>query len=477
MSDEETNKETTIVSEEVSVTKRLELEEFDDPVIAFDIASRRTEPATVTVVDSIPDDVSPRDLRFHPEYGSEHWVIDDGELVFEREFDPDEEYITVYRLCEAKDDIVDSFEDPTVEAEPGIEAPEGAGKARGMVRSAGAAGEMANGGPAAEAEPEEESAEGNVPTLELNDPGADDGTEEEQSEPAEDRTTTVMTDTASETSGGDSEHSAESDPEDDILSEEEDDILSEGEDDILSEGEDDVLGESDDDDVLDEGEDDVLEEGGDDILSEDEDDILNEGEDEVGDDEADDTEQAGSGADTGSTEESLVAALATELEEGNVPEDDVERLREALGQPGSERTSTVVRVEKLQRDVDEVLAYTDALAEFLDENGTGEEMIADFQEQVEDFREEMADFEADLDEVASATDRTEGRVDDLETEVEDRFGDAQEGLDALRGELEEVREELEDGDVDERLSELEQNVENLRDWRGRLASVLQEPDA
>ncbi|MEF8907037.1 MAG: hypothetical protein V5A13_04165 [Haloarculaceae archaeon] len=450
MSDEETNKETTIVSEEVSVTKRLELEEFDDPVIAFDIESRRDERATVTVVDGIPDNVSPRDLRFHPEYGSEHWVIDDGELVFEREFDPGEDYITVYRLCDAKEDIVESFEDPTVEADPGIEAPEGAGKARGMVRSAGTTAGTANGGPAAESEPEEESEDDDVPTLKLNDPVADDGTDEEQSQPAEDRTTTVMTDTASETSGGDSEHSAESEPDDDLLSED-DDILSDGEDDVLEEGEDDILSE-----------------GGDDILAESEDDGRDEDEE--------DAEQAESGADIGSAEESLVAALAAELEEGNVPEEDVERLRNALGQPHGERKSVVVRVEKLQRDVDEVLAYTDALAEFLDENGTGEELITDFQEEVDDFREEMERFEADLDEVASATDRTEGRVDDLETEVEDSFEEVREDLGALRTEVEAVHDELEDGHVAERLSELEENVDNLRDWRGRLAQVLQEPD-
>jgi hypothetical protein len=474
MSDEETNKETTIVSEEVSVTKRLELEEFDDPVIAFDIESRRDERATVTVVDGIPDNVSPRDLRFHPEYGSEHWVIDDGELVFEREFDPGEDYITVYRLCDAKEDIVESFEDPTVEAEPGIEAPEGAGKARGMVRSAGTTAEMANGGAATESEPEEpeEDEEDDVPTLELNDPVADDGTDEGQSEPAEDRTTTVMTDTASEPSGADSEHSAESEPDDDILSEGDDDILSEGEADVLGEDEDDVV---DEDDVLEEDEDDVLEEGEEDILSEGGDDILAEGEDD-GRDEEEDREQAEGGLDTGSAEESLVAALAAELEEGNVPEEDVERLREALGRSGGERTSTVARVEKLQRDVDEVLAYTDALAEFLDENGTGEELITDFREEVDDFREEVERFEADLDEVASATDRTEGRVDDLETEVEDSFEEVREDLGALRTEVEAVHEELEEGEVAERLSELEENVDNLRDWRGRLAQVLQEPD-
>lgn len=447
MSDCETNKETTIVSEEVSVTKRLEIEEFDDPVIAFDIESRRSGPATVTVVDGLPEDVSPRDLRFHPEYGSEHWVIDDGELVFEREFDPDEKYITVYRLCEAKEEIINSFEDPTVEAESSIEGSEGAGRARGMVRSAGTATGTSNSESVSEPGPgdESESDEGKeIPTLELNDPVVTNGTDDEQSEPAEDRTTRVMTDTASEASESDTENRPKSEPEDDILRDDGDDSLSE-----------------DDDDILDERDDGILSEGGDDILDERDD---------------DDGQEAESGMEFESADESLVGALAAELEEGTVPDDDIARLRAALGQRRGEPKSFVVRLEKLQRDVDKVLAYTDALTEFLDENGTGEEVIADFQEEVTDFREEIESFEADLDEVEAATDRTEGRVDDLETEVGDGFEEFHEDMAALREEVDEVRDELEDSEVDERLSKLEENISNLRDWRGRLASVLQDPD-
>jgi hypothetical protein len=447
MSDDGTNKETTIVSEEVSVTKRLELEEFDDPVIAFDIESRRGDPATVTVVDAIPEDVSPRDLRFHPEYGSEHWVIDEGELVFEREFDPDEEYITVYRLCEAKEEVVDSFEDPTVETDSGMEAGEGTGKARGMVRGAGAG--LTNGGSVPDPDSgagEAPGNEGDVPTLDLNDPVASDGAGEGQREPAEDRTTTVMAGAESAESEGESGSADGAESEGDILSENGDEALDEGEGDVLSESGDETL---------DEGEGDIPG-----------------GSEETAPNEDGPDAQAGSEA----TDESLVASLAAELEEGNVPDEDVERLRAALGQEESSSKSLVVRVEKLQRDVDEVLAYTDALADFLDENGTGEEMIAEFREEVDDFQAEMERFETDLEEVGTTADRTESRVDELETDLEDGFEDVRDDLTALREEVEEVRDELEDGDVDERLSTLEEDIDSLQDWRGRLASVLQEPE-
>ena len=253
MSDDGTNRETTIVSEEVSVTKRLELKEFDDPVIAFDIESRRSDPTTVTVVDAIPEDVSPRDLRFHPEYGSEHWVIDEGELVFEREFDPDEEYITVYRLCEAKEEVVESFGDPTVETDSGMAAGEGTGKARGMVRGAGAGLTSGESGPDSGSGASEASEdEGDVPTLDLNDPVASDGAGQGERERAEDRTTTVMTGAESTESesevesdsadGAEDEGDVQGESEGDILSEDSDGTLDEGEDDILSEDSDGTLG-------------------------------------------------------------------------------------------------------------------------------------------------------------------------------------------------------------------------------------------
>lgn len=401
MSEDGIAEETTAVSAEVSVTKRLELEEFEDPVIAFDIESRRDGSAAVTVVDSIPERVSPRDLRFHPEYGSEHWVIDDGELVFEREFDPGEEYVTVYRLCGAKDDVIDAFEDPAVGVEFDVEVTPGAGTARGMVRGAGSTAEATNGNPGGEAGPE---ADNEIPTLELSDPAVDDGTDEGETAPAEGRPSTVVTDTAGEVGDHGDTDRADSAPEHDVPSEGEADTPT------VAEG----------------------------------------------------THETAHGTDAESGEGSLAAALAAELEAGTVPADDVERLRAALGRHPDEPRGVVTRVEKLQHDVDEVLAYTDALAEF--------------REEIDSFREEMGRLEADLNEAQTAARRAEDRVGDIETAVNDGFEEVKEELRVLRAEVRGVH-RAGDGDIDERLSKLEQDVGDLRDWRGRLATVLREPDA
>jgi len=116
---------------------------------------------------------------------------------------------------------------------------------------------------------------------------------------------------------------------------------------------------------------------------------------------------------------SVVEELANELEAGTVPDAEIERLRAALFD--DESGALEARVEKLQRDVDELLAYAGALEAFLDEHGSGEQLI----ETVRD----------DVDEV-------HGAVDDLEAE----------------------------------LDRVDEKVASLQEWRTQLVSVLSEPD-
>ena len=429
------NKQTTIGTSGVTVTKRLEQEEFSDPVVAFDIESKREAPAVVTVVDEIPEGVSASDLRFHPEYGSQHWVVDDDQLVFEREFEPQEEFITVYRLTEVSDEVAsEEFTDPAVQTET---AADDTDVAAGV--------EQVESGDAIEGEPEDDGvveADEDAPTLDLNEPMVGDGSGEER--PAEERTTTVMMNgDDSEVSAADGELTLEEEPE-----------------------------ETDAEEAAEEPEEtDDSEEAAEAEPAEDP---------EPADADEPETAEESEPADAADSP-SLVAEMAAEIEDGNVPEEDVDRLRAALGAENRERKSMVVRVEKLQRDVDEVLAYTDALAEFLDENGTGEELITEFRDEVADFREEMGEFQADLSETQETAEENAERVDDLETDVDDRFEDVDDRFDDvhdeladLREEIDAVRAEIEEGEVEQRLSSLESDVDTLEDWRGRLASVMGE---
>ena len=117
MSNTQTYEEVNVSSDGVTVVKRFESDEFPVPAIAFNIMSARTEPVTVTLTDSVPADVAVEDLGFHPEYGSEHWTIDEDTITFEREIEADSEYTTVYGIRATGTDEVEKFlTEPTIES-------------------------------------------------------------------------------------------------------------------------------------------------------------------------------------------------------------------------------------------------------------------------------------------------------------------------------------------------------------------------
>ena len=129
---------------------------------------------------------------------------------------------------------------------------------------------------------------------------------------------------------------------------------------------------------------------------------------------------------------SLVGALAAEIREDNVPREDVELLRSALSEVGQPSGSTTARLDRLQQDVADLRAYTTALEEFLDEEGTGEELIESFDARLEQFQEEVTAFGNRLDhlETEFVVD-VRGRIEDLETEFEELESEVTSDLDRL----------------------------------------------
>ena len=91
-------KELTTVEKDVTVTKRLETDEYPIPTIAFAIESKRTDQVTIQLVDTVPETINVETLGFHPEHGREHWRVESDKIVFEYELAPEETYYTVYGI-------------------------------------------------------------------------------------------------------------------------------------------------------------------------------------------------------------------------------------------------------------------------------------------------------------------------------------------------------------------------------------------
>ena len=93
----------------VTVEKSYEPEDFPVPAIAFVIRSERDEPASIRLVDTVPQEVHSEDIGFHPEYGAEFWEQEGNTITFTRTFEPDEEFVTVCGLRGQADDDIDRF--------------------------------------------------------------------------------------------------------------------------------------------------------------------------------------------------------------------------------------------------------------------------------------------------------------------------------------------------------------------------------
>lgn len=417
MSDSQSYEEIAVVADGVTVVKRFEEDEFPVPAIAFEFESDRDEEITVRMSDTVPEGIEVEDLGFHPEYGSEYWMIDDDTITFERDLAAGSSYTTVYGIrATGSDDVEQFLTEPTIE----------------------------------EVEPPLTSADG-----------------------------------------------VAEDPED-IVPESDDNVVKEaisGDGEIPGLEDEDEEGEGDEEDVA------TLE--------------LN---DPTASGTADGTDATGSDASDGaegvSVNGSLVGALANEIRQQNVSGEDVKLLRRALDLAAEDNQTgggvETARIEQLQTDIADLRAYTAALEEFLDENGTGDELIEEFETELDTFKDrldelqteisdnssELGELGEDVESVSSemesvneTVDEVDEGLEDVESELETVSDDVDEvstevesvseeldGIESTMADLESSMEELEekvtDGEVVERVDDVESDIEELRTWQEQIKQTF-----
>jgi len=402
MSESESYEEVTVASNGVTVIKTFEADAFPVPAIAFRIKSERREPVTVTLVDDVPENVAVEDLGFHPEYGSEHWTIEDDEITFEREIDSEEQYTTVYGIRATGTDDVEQFltepniadVDPPLEDEDGVVGGSGSDVVRDVISGD------------TDSVPGLDDEDDDIGTLDLADPN-------DEGEKAE----------------GDDEEKEEAEAE----------------------------------------------------------------EGEEADEEEEEKAEAGADAATNGVGdvESVAAALASEIRAGNVDDDDLEVLRDELelnGAGGGEAGGAMkARIENLQTNVSDLEAYIDALEEFLEENGTGLDVIEDVQNGLDDLETQLSDLESEVTDATDQVSELDDNMDTLESNLEGDLADLESDLKSLKADIkdletdsdsiqdtiEDVESQVEEvADVEDDVADIEDEIEELKEWREQLSSVL-----
>lgn len=440
MSDSQAYEELTVTSNGVSVVKRFEEDEFPVPAIAFEFSSDRDEEVDIVLTDTVPEKIEVEDLGFHPEYGSEHWIIeDDNTIAFERSLSPGQTYTTVYGIrATGSDDVEQFLSEPSFEeVDPPLPGENSTGDVipesdDDVVKEAIAGdGEI----PGLEDEPEDEEDE-DVETLDLKDPNnPESGQAQETTTDDTDTETTEETATESETTTETTEETTV-----------------------------DVDGDS------------------------------------------------------------LVASLAAEIREQNVSAEDVKLLRRAFEIAGQDGGTTAAKLQQIQTDIADLRAYTNAMEEFLDENGTAQEIMEDFNQQIESFENQLSsmqssleqnseqlesvsgdvdDFSEEISSISSEIDSVGQEIDDVNDKVEsvsDRVDSVTEDVEGVSSDLEDVSEQVDsmdeefdnfdsaisdiesdiegleenimNGEMEDRLEEMEDELEDLQNWQDQIKSTF-----
>ncbi|MFC5280093.1 hypothetical protein ACFPM1_15185 [Halorubrum rubrum] len=438
---ERTAEATTTVEEDgVRVEKSFTDDAFPVPAVTFDLSSRREDAVRVRVVDRIPEEFPMDRVGFHPDYESENWTAyKDHRVEFERVLEPGESVETVFGIRDDDPDLEGFLRTPVIEHVPVDEE-------IGDVLGTG------------ETDAVREVLSGDRATL----PGMEDAPAESHptsGEDAEADEDPLLGDPAVETDAADDVASAEDGPEstqddaaDGIETGREPRTVAAETTAAVTRREDASKTKSAEDRETDEDHED------DGVTPE-----VDTGSDGSGSG-ADIDPDAGPDVDavSASSEAGVAAALAEEIRAGAVDEDDMEVLRSELdlGVP----RSVDVRINRLQSSVADIEAYADALAEFIDEEGTAREILDGLDARVEDLEATVDDVDTRI----TAGERAHGElVDDVRT-VEttvDEVETSVETVESKTGDLAEIVEDVETdvttvrGDIDE----VETTVEDLDD--------------
>ena len=497
----------SVSDDDVRVEKSFARDEFPVPAIKFRITAEGDAPAHVRLVDRIPEEFPMEGVGFHPDYESDNWTAyKDHRVEYERTFEPGESTVTVYGIrLEDPADAAGFLTEPILERpprpgegsedRPGADVDDILGTDRSqLVRDAlQGQGRLANqdpadpiGDPAADPATGADDGAGSVdadaggdaapdaPDIDAPTPRAIDSdlTAAVRREPA----SVAPVGAGADAAPGDGSEGGESDDGDTDAASTETAVeadpapsAAEAEAGVEA-GSEAVAADADAEDeaTADESEDDA--DAYVDIGAE-----ADDGADAEGGDAADESEDdadadvlAAAAAGGG-----LAATLAAEIRAGEVSDADLETLRGELD-PGLPRSADV-RIRRLQSQFADLDAYVDALEEFIDDEGTGAELVERLDAELEEVTAEIADLREGLDAAADDREAIHDGVDALDDDLaatDDRLDDvegtasaAADGVDDLRGRTDAVEDHLDDveSDIGDLVDDLDDVVADIGD--------------
>mgnify|MGYP006286211219 CR=1 FL=1 len=187
------------------------------------------------------------------------------------------------------------------------------------------------------------------------------------------------------------------------------------------------------------------------------------------------TDTAGETAAPAESDEPDLTDFVAAVQQGEVSDEELRVLREIFTAEVQGDARLEARIRHLQAEVADLKAYTAALEEFLDGYGSGETVVDRLDDQLEDVSTEldaMAETVEAHDDDLAALDQRLDRLDRRHRELADAFGGLRDALEDSNARLATLESHLEDDDVDERLRQVEAELEEFSEWKRQLRNLF-----
>ncbi|MDQ2053663.1 hypothetical protein [Halobellus sp. H-GB7] len=438
----------------VTVRKELRETESGITVVVFTLMNGRDDEVAVDLDEPLPEDFSVEKVGLHPEYNSDRWTVTKERLIFEAIIDGGEGLVTLYGVDvesaeKARPFLTDPQVDTSIPLEDPLEDDGSTEDTSGSINHDELADHFS--------ELDEVTGEGSAALS----TSADGGTDVVEDDTSHARPAGVGEE---EAEAADEAKNGENDETGDVASEVAEEVRPA-------------------DDEVD------LDEAGSTNGASDATGATEEFEGEQAEKEpVDEADAAATEEESGSndvpadalTRDDLLSCLVEELEDRTLTSRERSVLVESLG-VGKVNTLDA-RLRRTQRTVEDLSAYEDALAEFIEHNGGAAQVIDELRTEIDELRgdvaaiedelgethEKVAALQSDMDATSDAVESVRGSVEELEVDHEDAVTGLETDLDELEDTVEDLSTSHESA-----INSLESDVESFRDWQRSLSEAIE----
>jgi prefoldin subunit 5 len=162
--------------------------------------------------------------------------------------------------------------------------------------------------------------------------------------------------------------------------------------------------------------------------------------------------------------EEIVERFLTALQENELSDAQLETLHEVLGVDAGE--SVNARIEHCQTRLSDLTAYIDALEEFLDEEGSGQQLIEEVQTDLEDIEEQVSTVQSEVSTIETQQEELREHLTEIDEELST--------LERIEADVESLETQLDDTStsLEAEIETLDKSIEDLEDWQDKVASVF-----